>query len=235
MGTLVDGFGWLVDPGNWSGTDGVPIRAWEHLQLSLMGLALAVLIAVPLGLFIGHTGKGRFASVQVANVGRSVPSLAILSLVFLVVVERAPALAFGSLPTIVALTALGIPVILINTYVGIEQVDRDTVEAARGMGMSGWQVLRGLEVPLATPLIMTGIRLAAVQIVATAGLAALIAGGGFGRYVVDGFYLQENDRMVAGAIAIAVLSVLTDLAFSWLAKAVSPRLGSGAREQTGPA
>jgi osmoprotectant transport system permease protein len=235
MGTLVDGFGWLADPGNWSGTDGVPIRAWEHLQLSLMGLALAVLIAVPLGLFIGHTGKGRFASVQVANVGRSVPSLAILSLVFLVVVERAPALAFGSLPTIVALTALGIPVILINTYVGIEQVDRDTVEAARGMGMSGWQVLRGLEVPLATPLIMTGIRLAAVQIVATAGLAALIAGGGFGRYVVDGFYLQENDRMVAGAIAIAVLSVLTDLAFSWLAKAVSPRLGSGAREQTGPA
>jgi osmoprotectant transport system permease protein len=235
MGTLVDGFGWLLDPANWSGTDGVPIRAWEHLQLSLMGLVLAVLIAVPLGLFIGHTGKGRFVSVQVANIGRSVPSLAILSLVFLVVVERAPALAFGSLPTIVALTALGVPVILINTYVGIEQVDRDTVEAARGMGMSGWQVLRGLEVPLATPLIMTGIRLAAVQIVATAGLAALIAGGGFGRYVVDGFYLQENDRMVAGAIAIAVLSVLTDLAFSWLAKAVSPRLGSGARERTGPA
>jgi osmoprotectant transport system permease protein len=235
MGTLVDGFGWLVDPANWSGTDGVPIRAWEHIQLSLMGLALAVLIAVPLGLFIGHTGKGRFVSVQVANIGRSVPSLAILSLVFLVVVERSPALAFGSLPTIVALTALGIPVILINTYVGIEQVDRDAVEAARGMGMSGWQVLRGLEVPLATPLIMTGIRLAAVQIVATAGLAALIAGGGFGRYVVDGFYLQENDRMVAGAIAIAVLSVLTDLAFSWLAKAVSPRLSSGVRERTGPA
>ena len=116
-------------------------------------------------------------------------------------------LAFGFLPTIIALTLLGIPVILINTYVGIQQVDPDTVEAAQGMGMSGRQVLWRLEVPMATPLIMTGLRLAAVQIVATAGLAALIAGGGSGRYIVDGFALRENDKIVAGAILIAVLSL----------------------------
>ncbi|MDH4111610.1 MAG: ABC transporter permease [Actinomycetota bacterium] len=229
MEIITDGFSWLTDPANWSGSNGVPIRVWEHLQLSLIALTIATVIAVPLGLAIGHTGRGRFISVQVANIGRSVPSLAILGLVFLIAVERVPALAFGSLPTIVALAALGIPVILINTYVGIDQVDRETVEAARGMGMSGMQVLRRLEVPLATPLIMTGLRLAAVQIVATAGLAALIAGGGLGRYVIDGFYQRENDRMVAGAILIAAISVLTDLVFTLLARLAAPRLTSGSK------
>ena len=193
----------------------------------MIALVIASLIAVPIGLWIGHTRRGQFWTVQFANVGRSIPSLAILSIMFLIAVKEFPSLAFGFLPTIVALTLLGIPVILINTYVGIQQVDPDTVEAARGMGMSGRQVLWRLEVPMAMPLIMTGLRLAAVQIVATAGLAALIAGGGLGRYIVDGFALRENDRIVAGAILVAVLSLLTDLAFSLLAKATSPTLSSG--------
>ena len=197
MNGLLEGLQWLVDPAHWSGVDGVPARIWEHVQLSLIGLAIATLIAVPLGLWIGHTRRGQFWTVQLANVGRSIPSLAVLSIAFLLVVNLAPSdhqqLAFGFLPTIVALTLLGIPVILINTYVGIQQVDPDTVEAARGMGMDGRQILWRLEVPLAMPLIMTGLRLAAVQIVATAGLAALIAGGGLGRYIVDGFALQEDD------------------------------------------
>ena len=234
MGTLIDGIAWILDPSNWSGDNGVPIRAWEHLTLSLISLGIATTIAIPLGLFIGHTGRWRFVSVQLANVGRAVPSLAILGLMFLVIVEIAPKSAFGSVPAVVALTALGIPVILINTYVGIDQVDGETIEAARGMGMNGSQVLWRLEVPLAMPLIMTGMRLAGVQIVATAGLAALIAGGGFGRYVIDGFYLQERDMMLAGAILIALLSVLTDLVFSLLAKATAPRLRSSGKRQPTP-
>ena len=226
MNGLLEGLQWLVDPANWSGVDGIPARVWEHVQLSVIALVIATLIAVPIGLWIGHTRRGQFWTVQFANVGRSIPSLAILSIMFLIAVKEFPSLAFGFLPTIVALTLLGIPVILINTYVGIQQVDPDTVEAARGMGMSGRQVLWRLEVPMAMPLIMTGLRLAAVQIVATAGLAALIAGGGLGRYIVDGFALRENDRIVAGAILVAVLSLLTDLAFSLLAKATSPTLSS---------
>jgi osmoprotectant transport system permease protein len=223
---LLEGLQWLVDPANWSGVDGIPARVWEHVQLSAIALVIATLIAVPIGLWIGHTRRGQFWTVQFANVGRSIPSLAVLSIMFLIAVKEFPSLAFGFLPTIVALTLLGIPVILINTYVGIQQVDPDTVEAARGMGMSGRQVLVELEVPMATPLIMTGLRLAAVQIVATAGLAALIAGGGLGRYIVDGFALRENDRIVAGAILVAVLSLLTDLAFSLLTRITSPKLSS---------
>lgn len=230
MNGLLEGLQWLADPANWSGVDGVPARVWEHVQLSLIALAIATSIAVPVGLWIGHTRRGQFWTVQLANLGRSIPSLAVLSIAFLLVVKLAPTghqdLAFGFLPTIVALTLLGIPVILINTYVGIQQVDPDTVEAARGMGMDGRQVLWRLEVPMAMPLIMTGLRLAAVQIVATAGLAALIAGGGLGRYVVDGFALREDDRIVAGAILIAVLSLLTDAAFTLLGRMTAPRLTS---------
>lgn len=226
MNGLLEGLQWLVDPANWSGVDGIPARVWEHVQLSAIALVIATLIAVPIGLWIGHTRRGQFWTVQFANVGRSIPSLAVLSIMFLIAVKEFPSLAFGFLPTIVALTLLGVPVILINTYVGIQQVDRDTVEAARGMGMSERQVLSTLEVPMAMPLIMTGLRLAAVQIVATAGLAALIAGGGLGRYIVDGFALRENDRIVAGAILVAVLSLLTDLAFSLLTRVTSPKLSS---------
>jgi len=223
---LLEGLQWLVDPANWSGVDGILVRVWEHVQLSAIALVIATLIAVPIGLWIGHTRRGQFWTVQFANVGRSIPSLAILSIMFLIAVKEFPSLAFGFLPTIVALIVLGIPVILSNTYVGIQQLDPDTVEAARGMGMNGRQVLWKLEVPMAMPLIMTGLRLAAVQIVATAGLAALIAGGGLGRYIVDGFALRENDKIVAGAILVAVLSLLTDLVFSRLAKATSPTLSS---------
>jgi osmoprotectant transport system permease protein len=233
---LWDGIRWLLASPHWSGPDGIPSRLFEHVQLSAVGLLLASLIAIPLGLWVGHTRRGQFVVVQLANLGRSIPSLAILSIMFLIVVKIAPYRAFGFLPTIVALTLLGIPVILINTYVGIQQVDEDTVEAARGMGMSGGQVLRRLEVPLAMPLILTGLRLAAVQIVATAGLAALIAGGGLGRYIVDGFALRETDRIVAGAILVALLAILTDLGFSFLARVAAPRLTSNAStERSAPA
>jgi osmoprotectant transport system permease protein len=236
MNGFIDGIQWILDSAHWSGVDGIPARMWEHVQLSLIALVLASLIAIPLGLLVGHTRRGSFLTAQLANLGRAIPSFAVLSVTYLVVIKISPRLAFGSVPTIVALVLLAFPVILINTFVGIQQVDQDTVEAARGMGMSGSQVLTRLEIPLGMPLIMTGIRLAAVLVVATAGLAALVAGGGLGRYVVDGFALQETDRVVAGSILIALLAIGTDVLFSALGKATAPRLTSaGARASSGRA
>lgn len=223
MNGFLEGIHFLTNGHNWLGSDGIPTRVFEHLELFLVSLAIAALIAVPLGLLVGHTRRGQFVAVQSANLGRSIPSLAILSIMFLLAVNLWPSLAFGFVPTIVALTLLGIPVILINTYVGIQQVDADTVEAARGMGMNGRQVLFKLEVPLAAGLIMTGLRLAAVQIVATAGLAALIAGGGLGRYIIDGFANQNIGKVVAGSILIAALAIVVDVAFSGLTRLVVPR------------
>ena len=170
--------------------------------------------------------RGEVIAVQIANIGRAIPSLAILSLAYLLALSLAPSFAFGFLPTLVALTLLGIPPILVNTYVGVQQVDAATVESARGMGMSGRQVLFGLEIPLAMPLIMTGLRLAAVTIVATAALSALIAGGTLGRYIVDGIAQQDIPKVVGGSILIAALAIVTDALFSLMRRVTAPRTGS---------
>jgi osmoprotectant transport system permease protein len=230
---LLEGLRWIADGAHWSGPDGIPARTLEHVQLSAASLALAAVIAIPVGLAIGHTRRGSFLVVQIANVGRAVPSLAILGLMFLLVVYPFPAIAFGFLPTLVALILLGIPPILVNTYVGIEGVDADAVEAARGMGMTGAQVLFRLEVPLAMPLIMTGLRLAAVQIVATATLSAIIAGGALGRYIVDGYAQDATAKLVAGSILVALLAIATEVAFSFLVRATAPRVTSDRRRRTG--
>lgn len=234
MNELLEGVEWILDGRNWSGPDGIWLRLFQHVALSVASLVAAALIAIPIGLAVGHTRRGQFAAVQAANLGRSIPSLAILSLVFVVVVNLVPELAFGFVPTFVALTLLGIPTILVNTYVGVQQVDPDTVEAARGMGMSGRQVLLGLEVPLAAPLIMTGVRLAAVTIVATATLSALIAGGTLGRYIIDGYAQGETPKIVGGAILVAALAILTELLFTALARVTAPRVSTQARYQFFP-
>lgn len=226
MSSIGDGFAWIGDPAHWSGPDGIPTRLLQHVEVSLAALVVAAAIAVPVGLIVGHTRRGQVVAVQAANVGRAVPSLAVLGVAFLIFLQVAPKLAFGFWPTLVALTLLGIPPILVNTYVGIQQVDPDVVEAARGMGMSGRQILFRIEVPLAMPLVMTGLRLAAVAIVATATLAALIAGGGLGRYIVDGYAQRRTPKLVAGAILVATLAIFTELAFALLTRATSPRLGS---------
>jgi osmoprotectant transport system permease protein len=223
---LLDGIAWIADPSHWSGTDGIWIRLGQHLELSLAATVIAALIAIPVGLIVGHTHRAEFIAVQTANLGRAVPSLAILSLVYFIMLANLPALAFGFLPTLVALTLLGIPPILVNTYVGVQGVDADTIEAARGMGMMGRQILRRIEIPLATPLIMTGLRLAAVTIVATATLSALIAGGTLGRYIVDGYAQQDIPKVVAGAILVAVLAIATEITFSIMARITAPRLSS---------
>jgi osmoprotectant transport system permease protein len=227
-------FGWLFDPTNWSGSTGIPDRVLQHLQLSFSGVALALLVAIPVGMAIGHTRRAEFLVVSVANLGRAIPSFAILTVVyqFMLNYKATASLAFGYWPTVVALFLLAIPPILTNTYVGIQTVDLDTVEAARGMGLTGRQILFRLETPLAMPLIVAGTRTAAVQVVATATLSALIGGGGLGRFIIDGFS-QGNDAMAAGgAVLVAVLAILTELTFGLLNRVVRPRTSSARR---GPA
>jgi osmoprotectant transport system permease protein len=231
FGELID---WLGSAENWTGTDGVPSRILEHVAISFTAVGIAIVIALPIGMAIGHTGRFRFLAVSVANLGRAVPSFAILVITFQFVLSFAPELAFGFVPTVVALTLLAIPPILTNTYVGVEEVDSDLVEAARGMGMSGSQVLGRLEIPLAIPLILAGVRTAAVQVVATATLAALIAGGGLGRYIIDGFAQSDEGMLLAGAVLVAVLAIVTELVFGLIQRVMSPR-GLTRRTESSPA
>jgi osmoprotectant transport system permease protein len=229
---FVDVFHWFGDGSHWTGPGGVPTRVLQHLEISFAAVLIAAAIALPVGLFIGHTRRGEFLAVSVANLGRAVPSFAILSIVFQVILQYVPSLAFGFWPTVVALVLLAVPPVLTNTYVGVQGVDADTLEAARGMGMSGGEVLRRLELPLAAPLIMAGLRTAAVQVVATATLAALIAGGGLGRFIIDGFHQGDRTTIVAGAILVAVLAIVIEFAFGTLQRAVSPRLVSTGRRSS---
>ena len=217
---------WLTAAAHWSGENGIPVRMFEHVQLSAAALAIALLIGLPVGVIVGHTRRGSVTAVAIANLGRSVPSFAVLVLAFIFFLRAAPRLAFGFGPTVVALALLAIPPIVTNTVVAIEGVDPDAVDAARGMGMSGGRVLLSLELPLAAPLIVTGIRIAAVQVVATATLAALIAGGGLGRYIVDGFASGDQVQASAGAVLVAALAILTELLFGTVARLVAPRTAS---------
>jgi osmoprotectant transport system permease protein len=223
---------WLLASDHWSGENGIPIRVLQHLVLSAVGVGFGVLIAFPIGALVGHTRRGAGVAVSIANLGRAIPSFAILVLTFIVMLRWWPGLAFGSGPTVVALTLLAIPPILTNTYVGIRGVDEDTVESARGMGMRGMQIFKRLELPLAAPVIVTGIRISAVQVVATATLAALIAGGGLGRYIVDGFAQGDRTMTTAGAILVASLAIATELIFGMAARLATPRTTSRDEEPT---
>ncbi len=207
---------WFLDPANWQGPAGVPMLFGQHLGLSAAALGIACAIALPLALWLGHLGKGGQLAINVSNVGRAVPTFALLALLAL------GPLSFGNTSTVVALVLFGIPPILTNAYVGMREVDRDIVEAARGMGMNGVEMLRRVELPLATPLIMNGVRLAAVQIVATATIAALVGGGGLGRIIVSGFARQDIAALVSGAIVGALFAIAVEGAFALLARWVDP-------------
>jgi osmoprotectant transport system permease protein len=217
---------WFTDPANWSGPTGIPARVVQHLWMSLLAMVIAAALAIPVGLWVGHRRRFESLAVSIAYVGRALPSFAVLVVVFIVMVNRIPSIAFGVGPTVVALVLLAIPSMLVNTYVGIQGVDPDMVEAGRGMGMRERQVLFGLEVPLAAPLIMAGVRVAALQVVATATLAALIGGGGLGRFIVDGFAQQDNPMLIGGALLVAALALLTEGALYLLERAVKPRTAS---------
>ena len=222
MELLAEVVAWFDDPATWTGPNGIPTRMLEHILLSGACVVAAIAVALPVGLVIGHTGRGALLAVSVANVGRGLPSYALLLMLF-------PFFGIGFPTAFAALLLLTIPPVLTNTYVGVRDVDRDVVEAGRGMGMSERGLLRGVEMPLAMPVIIAGIRIAAVQVVATATLAALVGGGGLGRYIVDGFALRDDGQIVGGAILVAGLAILTEWILGLFERrVVPPGVGSGA-------
>jgi osmoprotectant transport system permease protein len=211
---------WLSDPARWSGPDSIPVRVFEHVVLSGLPVLVAIGLAVPVGLAIGHTGRLRLLVVTLANIGRALPTFALL-VIFLPIVLRL-GLGLGFWPTFLPLLLLAIPPILVNTYVAISGVDRDTREAAQAMGMRPMQVLLRIELPLGLPLIFAGVRIATVQVIATATLGAIVASGGLGRYIVDGLALRQDERIVVGAVLVALLALAADRLLGMLERRAGP-------------
>jgi osmoprotectant transport system permease protein len=207
---------WLTASSNWSGGDGIPHRLLEHLGYSALALLIAAVIALPLGALVGHTGRGGFAVVTVANFARAVPTLGLVLLVVTVT-------SIGLTPVIVPLIALATPPILVNTYEGVRGVDPDIKDAARGMGMTGTGILLKAEVPVALPLILLGLRTAAIQVVATATIAAYAGIGGLGRYIVDGLSRKDYPSVVGGSVLVVLLAVVVQVAFVGIRRAVVSR------------
>jgi osmoprotectant transport system permease protein len=222
---------WFANPATWAGRNGIPIRLWEHVSLSAASLAVGTLIALPVGLVIGHTGRGAVLAVSIANIGRAIPSLGLLGIVF--PLGLVLGLGLGFWPSLIALVALAIPPIVLNTYVGLSEVDRDLVEAARGMGMREGQILGRLEVPIALPVILAGIRTSAVQVVATATLAAVISGGTLGHLILAGVNTGDEVQVFGSALLVAILAIGTELAFGFLQRAAtSPGLRARSEQVT---
>jgi osmoprotectant transport system permease protein len=220
---------WFADPLNWTGPDGVPIRLLEHVVLAGVPLAASIAVALPIGLWIGHTGRGAGIVVNLSNTGRAVPSLAILVIAFMLLSAPLVSLGLrrdvGEVATGLAMFALAIPPIVTNAYIGLREVDPELVEAGRGMGMRELQLLSRVELPIALPVVLAGIRTSAVQVVATATLGAVVATGGLGRYIIDGIAQQLDHEVFAGALLVAVLSIATELAFAAIQRwAISPGL-----------
>jgi len=211
---------WLTDPANWSGAAGIPVRLGEHVLVSGVALVLATLVGLPIALVLGHLGRGGGLASAVANIGRAVPTLAIL-----VILALSPA-PFGiTAPvtnTILALVLFAIPPILTNAYAGMRAVDADLVEAARGMGLTPSQVLFRVELPLAVPLVVAGLRIASGQVIATATIAAFIVGPGLGRFITAGLGTQDTAQFVGGAVLVALLAILVEVGFQLLQRAVAP-------------
>lgn len=216
---------WLADPANWDGADGIPARIAEHLLSSAVTLLFAAAIGIPLGLWVGHTGRGRVLVVNLINAMRAVPTLGLLYVGVLVLGPLlAGDLAFAA-PTIAVLVVLAIPPILAGTYSGIEAVDPGARDAARGMGMRPLQVLFKVELPCALPLLFSGLRSAALQVIATATLAASVSLGGLGRFLIDGQSYRDYGQMAGGALLVALLAVIVDLCLAGLQQfVISPGL-----------
>lgn len=226
MNLLTETAAWLTNPAQWAGQSGIPNRLLEHVLIASISLAVAFLIALPAGLAIGHTGRGAAAAAGVANLGRSLPSLAVIAIAIPVTVLVDPVLGGAVLPTLVAMVVLAVPPILVNAYTGIAEVDRDLVEAGRAMGMREREILAGIELPTALPVVLGGIRSAAVQIVATATLGAIFGGGGLGRFLVDGIAQNDDGQVFGGVVLVAALAIATEVAvgvMERLARSPGPR------------
>jgi len=207
---------YLNDPFNWTSDGGILDLLVEHLTISVIAVLAAMVVALPIGVVLGSSGRGSGAVVVLSNISRAVPTLALLTLF------AVSPIGFGNTATTIALAVFAVPPILTNTYVGFRTVDADVREAARGMGLSRGQVRSRVDLPLALPLVMTGIRTAAVQVVATATLAALVGGGGLGRIINLGFGQQDYGVMIAGAVLVAALALATELVLTVLSALLTP-------------
>jgi osmoprotectant transport system permease protein len=207
---------WFQDPANWSGPTGIPARVAEHLQYSLLAMVIAAVIAVPLGMVLGHLNRGEILVLTVANSIRALPTLGLLTLVVILA-------GIGLLPPLLALVVLAVPPMLVNTFEGIRNVDRFVVDAARGIGLNGPRTLWKVETPVALPLILLGARLAAIQVISAATIAAYVGMGGLGRYIFDGLGRRDFSQVIGGSVLVALLAIGTELFFMLLATlAVSP-------------
>lgn len=226
MSTVADAVGWLTDAEQWSGVNGIPARLAEHLVLTGMSVGIAAAVALPLGVWLGHWGRGGALAINISGALRAVPTFAVL-----VLLAIGP-LGIGRTATVVALTIFAIAPLVTNSYVGMRSVDPDITDAARGMGMSGGQLLLRVELPLALPMIMQGVRLAAVQVVATATLAALIGAGGLGRFVTAGLAQHDQAQVVGGAVLVAALALLVDGLLFVLTRLLAPAGASAYRRRS---
>ncbi|MFR9806709.1 ABC transporter permease [Pseudonocardia sp. RS010] len=216
-------FSWLLEPTHWTGPAGIPARLVEHLWYTVLALALGALVALPIGALIGHGRRGGFLVVGTANGLRALPELGLLTLLVLL-------MGIGLLPVTLALAVLAVPPLLAGTYSGVRNVDPGAVDAARGMGMREWQVLAKVELPNALPLVLGGLRGAALQVIATAAVAAYVSFGGLGRFLIDGLRTREYPQTAAGAILVAVLALVVEALLALVQRAVvSPGLRGGDR------
>ncbi|KSU78999.1 osmoprotectant transport system permease protein [Pseudarthrobacter enclensis] len=201
---FTDTFEWLADPLHWSGSMGIPARVAEHLQYTGLVMLIASAIAVPVGMYVGHTGRGKVAVVALAGALRALPTLGLLTLFVLVA-------GIGLMPPVWALVILTVPPLLAGTYAGISSVDRNVVDAARAMGMTELQVLFRAELPNALTVMFGGFRTGVLQVIATVSVVAYINLGGLGRYLFDGLVLSDFPQMLGGSLLIAALAIAVDL------------------------
>jgi osmoprotectant transport system permease protein len=213
---------YATDPDTWSGPGSFWARLFEHVWVSVAATVIAMILVFPIALYMGHIRKGSQAASAVVNIGRAIPSFGILAIAFLLFVGMGMGVG-EPWSILVALVALAAPPIFTNTIAGIQSVTPATVEAARGMGLTELGVLLHIELPMATPLIMEGIRIAFVQVIATATLGAIVAWGGLGRYIIDGFAVQNAGEILFGAIAVGLLAVVAEFGFTAIQRATTPR------------
>lgn len=224
MSILSEAWAWLTDPANWSGQQGIPTLTWQHLRISVIAILTAVVLTMPLAIWLGHIRKGGAFASSIGNIGRAIPTLGLL------VMFAVSPIGISELAVILALTAFAIPPILTNTYIAVRDVDDDLRDAAKGVGMTSGQVMRKVELPMAMPVIAAGMRTAVVQVVATASLGAFIGAGTLGQPVVTGFGLQDDGQLFGGAFLIALLCVIVELVMAVAQKVMTPkafRSGSG--------
>ena len=218
MSLFGDAIGWILDGAHWGGPAGIDARLLQHLWVTFAAVGIAAVLAIPLGVLIGHTGRGRLVVVALAGAVRAVPTLGLLTLLGL-------AIGIGIEAPLLALVALGFPSLLAGAYAGVEAADAGAVDAARAVGMSEWQIVTRVEIPLGADVLLGGIRAATLQIVATATLAAYISDTGLGRYLFAGLKSRDYAQMLAGALLVAALALVLDLTLAALQRASRPTQG----------